>query len=130
MGQTSELCVDLRKRLRLLESLFWLGIICYFLQSVFAASKGAIVSATLALARDYADDGIRFMTIAPGLFDTALLGKLPEKVPFFSKIAHFFEQQPIFLEKFCTCMGFYYILLVSEAAFSLANCTSTLASKN
>uniref|UniRef100_A0A0R3RS58 3-hydroxyacyl-CoA dehydrogenase type-2 n=1 Tax=Elaeophora elaphi TaxID=1147741 RepID=A0A0R3RS58_9BILA len=49
-------------------------------QSVYAASKGAIVSATLAFARDYAEDGIRFMTIAPGLFDTPLMSGLPEKV--------------------------------------------------
>ncbi|VIO86173.1 3-hydroxyacyl-CoA dehydrogenase type II, putative [Brugia malayi] len=49
-------------------------------QSVYAASKGAIVSATLAFARDYAEDGIRFMTIAPGLFDTSLMSGLPEKV--------------------------------------------------
>ncbi|VDN32800.1 unnamed protein product [Gongylonema pulchrum] len=54
-------------------------------QCVYAASKGAIVSATLALARDHAEDGIRFMTIAPGLFDTPLLSGLPKKVhqPFF-----------------------------------------------
>lgn len=50
------------------------------LKSVYAASKGAIASATLAFARDYAEDGIRFMTIAPGLFDTPLLSGLPEKV--------------------------------------------------
>ncbi|KAM3726830.1 3-hydroxyacyl-CoA dehydrogenase [Dirofilaria immitis] len=49
-------------------------------QSAYAASKGAIVSATLAFARDYAEDGIRFMTIAPGLFDTPLMSGLPEKV--------------------------------------------------
>ncbi|VDP21069.1 unnamed protein product [Onchocerca flexuosa] len=49
-------------------------------QSAYAASKGAIISATLAFARDYAEDGIRFMTIAPGLFDTPLMSGLPEKV--------------------------------------------------
>ena len=35
---------------------------------------------TLPLARDFAEDGIRFMTIAPGLFNTPLLANLPEKV--------------------------------------------------
>lgn len=35
---------------------------------------------TLPLARDYANDGIRFVTIAPGLFDTPLLASLPDKV--------------------------------------------------
>ncbi|KAK6050946.1 oxidoreductase, short chain dehydrogenase/reductase family protein [Cooperia oncophora] len=49
-------------------------------QSAYSASKGAIVGMTLPLARDFADDGIRFMAIAPGLFDTPLLSGLPEKV--------------------------------------------------
>ena len=35
---------------------------------------------TLPLARDFADDGIRFMAIAPGLFDTPLVSGLPDKV--------------------------------------------------
>jgi len=48
-------------------------------QVAYAASKGAIASMTLPLARDYADDGIRFLCIAPGLFDTPLLSSLPEK---------------------------------------------------
>jgi len=49
-------------------------------QVAYAASKGAIVSMTLPIARDLASDGIRVMTIAPGLFDTPLLAGLPEKV--------------------------------------------------
>ncbi|VDO75112.1 unnamed protein product [Heligmosomoides polygyrus] len=49
-------------------------------QAAYSASKGAIVGMTLPLARDFADDGIRFMAIAPGLFDTPLLSGLPEKV--------------------------------------------------
>ncbi|CAD6197150.1 unnamed protein product [Caenorhabditis auriculariae] len=49
-------------------------------QSAYSASKGAITAMTLPLARDFADDGIRFMAIAPGLFDTPLLASLPEKV--------------------------------------------------
>lgn len=35
---------------------------------------------TLPLARDFSDDGIRFVTIAPGLFGTPLLAGLPPKV--------------------------------------------------
>ncbi|VDK87427.1 unnamed protein product [Litomosoides sigmodontis] len=38
-----------------------------------AMSSGAVNSATLALAKDYASDGIRFVTIAPGIFRTPLL---------------------------------------------------------
>lgn len=49
-------------------------------QVAYAASKGAIVSMTLPMARDLARYKIRVNTIAPGLFDTALLAGLPEKV--------------------------------------------------
>ncbi|XP_071878528.1 hydroxysteroid 17-beta dehydrogenase 10 isoform X2 [Bombus fervidus] len=49
-------------------------------QAAYSASKGAIVSMTLPLARDLANIGIRVVTIAPGIFDTPLLGTLPEKV--------------------------------------------------
>ena len=49
-------------------------------QAAYSASKGGIVGLTLPLARDLARQGIRVMTIAPGLFDTPLLARLPEKV--------------------------------------------------
>lgn len=49
-------------------------------QAAYAASKGGIVGMTLPIARDLARSGIRVMTIAPGLFDTPLLGSLPEQV--------------------------------------------------
>lgn len=49
-------------------------------QAAYAASKGAIVGMTLPIARDLASQGIRVVTIAPGLFDTPLLASLPEKV--------------------------------------------------
>ncbi|CAH1401568.1 unnamed protein product [Nezara viridula] len=49
-------------------------------QVAYAASKAAIVGMTLPLARDLASQGIRVVTIAPGLFDTPLLSSLPEKV--------------------------------------------------
>ncbi len=47
-------------------------------QVAYSASKGAIVGMTLPIARDLASLGIRCLTIAPGLFDTPLLGGLPE----------------------------------------------------
>lgn len=47
-------------------------------QIAYAASKAGIVGMTLPAARDLASRGIRVMTIAPGLFDTPLLGALPE----------------------------------------------------
>jgi NAD(P)-dependent dehydrogenase (short-subunit alcohol dehydrogenase family) len=48
-------------------------------QVAYSASKGGIVGLTLPAARDLAGRGIRVMTIAPGLFDTPLLGALPEE---------------------------------------------------
>lgn len=48
-------------------------------QAAYSASKGGIVGMTLPIARDLARTGIRVMTIAPGLFDTALLAGLPEE---------------------------------------------------
>jgi NAD(P)-dependent dehydrogenase (short-subunit alcohol dehydrogenase family) len=48
-------------------------------QAAYSASKGGIVGMTLPIARDLARSGIRVMTIAPGLFDTPLLGMLPEE---------------------------------------------------
>jgi 3-hydroxyacyl-CoA dehydrogenase/3-hydroxy-2-methylbutyryl-CoA dehydrogenase len=49
-------------------------------QVAYAASKGAIASMTLPIARDLSTYGIRVCTIAPGLFLTPLLEGLPEKV--------------------------------------------------
>ncbi len=46
-------------------------------QVAYSASKGGIVGLTLPAARDMASRGIRVVTIAPGLFDTPLLGALP-----------------------------------------------------
>jgi len=47
-------------------------------QIAYSASKGGIVGMTLPAARDLAASGIRVCTIAPGTFDTPLLGLLPE----------------------------------------------------
>jgi len=59
-------------------------------QCAYAASKGAIVSMTLPLARDLCHGhgpGIRVMGIAPGLFDTPLVSHLPSKaIKFLSSI--------------------------------------------
>ena len=49
-------------------------------QVAYAASKGGIVGMTLPMARDLAKDGIRVMTIAPGIFKTPMLAGLPEEV--------------------------------------------------
>lgn len=49
-------------------------------QAAYAASKGGIVSLTLAVARDLSDKGVRVMAIAPGLFLTPMLRGLPQDV--------------------------------------------------
>lgn len=49
-------------------------------QAAYAASKGGIVGMTLAIARDLARDGVRCMTIAPGIFETPMLLGMPQEV--------------------------------------------------
>jgi NAD(P)-dependent dehydrogenase (short-subunit alcohol dehydrogenase family) len=49
-------------------------------QAAYAASKGGIVSLALPAARELARFGIRVNTIAPGIFETPLLGELPAEV--------------------------------------------------
>lgn len=48
-------------------------------QAAYSASKAGVVGMTLPIAREFADYGIRIMTIAPGLFETPMLAGLPEK---------------------------------------------------
>ena len=47
-------------------------------QAAYSASKGGIVAMTLPIAREFARMGVRVMTIAPGTFETPLLGSLPD----------------------------------------------------
>ncbi len=47
-------------------------------QIAYAASKAGVAGMTLPAARDLAPAGIRVVTIAPGIFDTPMLGALPE----------------------------------------------------
>lgn len=49
-------------------------------QAAYAASKGGVAAMTLAIARDLARDGVRCVTVAPGLFETPMLLGLPEAV--------------------------------------------------
>jgi 3-hydroxyacyl-CoA dehydrogenase / 3-hydroxy-2-methylbutyryl-CoA dehydrogenase len=48
-------------------------------QAAYAASKAGVAGMTLPVAREFADYGIRVVTIAPGLFETPMLAGLPEK---------------------------------------------------
>ncbi|XP_045458366.1 3-hydroxyacyl-CoA dehydrogenase type-2 [Melitaea cinxia] len=47
-------------------------------QAAYSASKAGVVGMTLPIARDLSKQGIRVVTIAPGLFRTPLLESLPE----------------------------------------------------
>ena len=47
-------------------------------QAAYSASKGGVVGMTLPIARDLARNGIRNMTIAPGIFRTPMLAGLPQ----------------------------------------------------
>jgi len=49
-------------------------------QAAYSASKGGIMAMTLPIARDLSKQAIRVMTIAPGIFETPLLGQLPDDV--------------------------------------------------
>lgn len=49
-------------------------------QVAYAASKGAIVSLTLPMARDLMNDGIRVNCILPGIFDTPLMSRASDAV--------------------------------------------------
>ena len=47
-------------------------------QAAYSASKGGVAALTLPLAREFAQQQIRVMSIAPGIFDTPMMAGLPE----------------------------------------------------
>ena len=49
-------------------------------QAAYSASKAGVMGLTLPVARDLAPLGIRVVSVAPGMFDTAMAANLPEKV--------------------------------------------------
>ena len=49
-------------------------------QAAYSASKGGIVGMTLPIARDLARNGIRNMTIAPGIFGTPMMFNMPAEL--------------------------------------------------
>jgi NAD(P)-dependent dehydrogenase (short-subunit alcohol dehydrogenase family) len=65
-------------------------------QVAYAASKGGVLALTLPVARDLAKDGIRVVTIMPGLFETPMFAGLPDdarralaaQVPFPSRLGN------------------------------------------
>ncbi len=49
-------------------------------QVAYAASKGGVSAMTLPIARDLAREGIRVVTILPGLFNTPMVAALPDNI--------------------------------------------------
>jgi NAD(P)-dependent dehydrogenase (short-subunit alcohol dehydrogenase family) len=49
-------------------------------QVAYAASKAGVVGMTLPIARELARFGIRVMTIAPGIFETPMMGAIPPDI--------------------------------------------------
>jgi NAD(P)-dependent dehydrogenase (short-subunit alcohol dehydrogenase family) len=49
-------------------------------QAAYAASKSGVAGMTLPIARDLSRNGIRVMTIAPGIFETPMLLGMPQEV--------------------------------------------------
>lgn len=49
-------------------------------QAAYSASKGGVVGMTLPIARDLSRNGIRCMTIAPGIFETPMVAGMPDEV--------------------------------------------------
>ena len=65
-------------------------------QIAYSASKAGVVGMTLPMARDLSRDGVRVVTIAPGLFKTPMMASLPQEaqdslgaqVPFPARLGH------------------------------------------
>ena len=78
-------------------------------QAAYASSKAAVAGLTLPVAREFADYGIRVLTIAPGLFETPMLAGLPEKarvalsqmMPFPKRLGHS-EEYAMLIEQIVT----------------------------
>jgi NAD(P)-dependent dehydrogenase (short-subunit alcohol dehydrogenase family) len=80
-------------------------------QAAYAAAKAAIVGMTLPIARDLSREGIRVMTIQPGIFATpAMAGATPQMlealsamVPFPNRLGHPAEYASLALEMIRNC---------------------------
>ncbi|HEY3814412.1 MAG TPA: SDR family NAD(P)-dependent oxidoreductase [Caulobacteraceae bacterium] len=75
-------------------------------QAAYAASKGGVYAMTLPIARDLMNDGVRVMTILPGIMWTPMMAGMPENVqqalaasiPFPKRLGHPEEYASLVLE--------------------------------
>jgi NAD(P)-dependent dehydrogenase (short-subunit alcohol dehydrogenase family) len=73
-------------------------------QIAYAASKGAIRSMTLVLARDLAQNGIRCMAIAPSYFESAMTAQMGDKVRKSLEKVFEFPKRPGQAPEFAACV--------------------------
>ena len=81
-------------------------------QAAYSASKGGIVGMTLPIARDLSRDGVRVVTIAPGLFLTPLMDSISKEaqdslgrqVPFPSRLGRPAEYAQLVAQVFANAM--------------------------
>jgi NAD(P)-dependent dehydrogenase (short-subunit alcohol dehydrogenase family) len=73
-------------------------------QVAYAASKGAIRSMTLVLARDLAQNGIRCMAIAPSFFDSPMTAQMSDKVRKSLERVFEFPKRPGQAPEFAACV--------------------------
>lgn len=75
-------------------------------QLAYAASKGAVRSMALVLARDHARDGIRCVGIAPSMFDSAMTAAMSDKVRASLQRVFEFPRRAGRAEEFARCVRF------------------------
>lgn len=73
-------------------------------QVAYAASKGAIRSMTLVLARDLAQNGIRCMAVAPSFFDSPMTAQMSDKVRQSLMRVFEFPKRPGQAPEFASCV--------------------------
>ena len=73
-------------------------------QLAYAATKGAIRSITLVLARDHAQHGIRCMAIAPAFFESAMTAQMSNKVRKSLERVFEFPKRPGQAPEFAACV--------------------------
>lgn len=73
-------------------------------QLAYAATKGAIRSMTLVLARDHAAQGIRCMAVAPSFFESPMTAQLSDKVRKSLEKVFEFPKRPGQAHEFASCV--------------------------
>lgn len=78
--QLAARCMKRKKRGSIIQLASIIGLNGNAGQSVYSATKGAVISFTKSAAKELAPDGIRVNAIAPGIIQTDLIKNVPEKM--------------------------------------------------